>query len=286
MPSDMSPPTSPPEEVLESFGAHDPVVRLAGGLGTSFRAGHLVLKPAENPAEATWTSFVMDTIPERGFRVARPIRGATGEWVVNGWTATRFLPGRTGSAGQWATVLSVARDLHQQLKAYDRPDFLTAADHPHARANRYVWQEEPLVLRSPFHTWTTELRACMRPVLEPSQIIHGDMSENLLFDDRLPPAVIDFSPYWRPAAFAEAIIVADAMLWSDGTIDLIDFQDDPYLFGQFLLRALIFRLVAQHERDAHVSSAERDRHASCFQPVANEVINRSRQVQTTAREHT
>ena len=36
------------------------------------------------------------------------------------------------------------------------------------------------------------------PIVTTSQLIHGDLTENILFAEGLSPAVIDFSPYWRP----------------------------------------------------------------------------------------
>jgi hypothetical protein len=60
----------------------------------------------------------------------------------------------------------------------------------------------------------------------------------VLFDDQLPPAVIDFSPYWRPTAFASAIVVADALVWEGAPDELADAVDP-----QYLLRALIYRAV-------------------------------------------
>lgn len=53
----------------------------------------------------------------------------------------------------------------------------------------------------------------------PSQhlpFIHGDLTGNVLFAAGRAPAVIDFSPYWRPPVFAEAIVVADGLLWGAG----------------------------------------------------------------------
>lgn len=65
----------------------------------------------------------------------------------------------------------------------------------------------------------------------------------MLFDSSLPPAIIDLSPYWRPADYASAIVLADALIWEGAdarVLDAIGHVDD---FGQYLVRALIFRLV-------------------------------------------
>jgi len=45
------------------------------------------------------------------------------------------------------------------------------------------------------------------------QVIDGDLSGNVLFASGQVPAVIDFVPYWRPAGFSLAIVVADAVSW-------------------------------------------------------------------------
>jgi hypothetical protein len=81
-----------------------------------------------------------------------------------------------------------------------------------------------------------------------SQLIHGDLGGNVLFHHALPPAVIDVSPYWRPAAYAAAIVVADAVAWGGAEDDLVERllrqQGD-----QLLLRAVLFR-VATDPREA------------------------------------
>jgi Ser/Thr protein kinase RdoA (MazF antagonist) len=56
------------------------------------------------------------------------------------------------------------------------------------------------------------LLAARRPAGAPSQLIHGDLTRNVLFADEQPPADIDFSPYWRPKAFASAIVAVDAVV--------------------------------------------------------------------------
>ena len=77
----------------------------------------------------------------------------------------------------------------------------------------------------------------------PSQLIHGDLSGNVLFHDQLPPAIIDFSPYWRPAAYASAIVVADALVWEGADARILGAVSHIDDFGQYLVRALIFRAV-------------------------------------------
>jgi prepilin-type processing-associated H-X9-DG protein len=84
----------------------------------------------------------------------------------------------------------------------------------------------------------------------PAQLIHGDLGGNVLFADGEPPAVIDFSPYWRPAGLALAVAAVDAPMW-DGADPAILGQlavqagYDPADFSQLLARALVYRLVTE-----------------------------------------
>ena len=89
------------------------------------------------------------------------------------------------------------------------------------------------------------------PTVATPQLIHGDLSGNLLFtpNDTLPPAIIDFSPFFRPAAYAEAIVAADLLMWRKGTLaDLRALDPEDRLLAspgrvQLLVRATLFRLV-------------------------------------------
>ena len=98
-------------------------------------------------------------------------------------------------------------------------------------------------------SWTTE------PAHGPSATVHGDLSGNVLFHNVLAPAIIDLSPYWRPASYASAIVVADALLWEGADRQILDEVRDIEDLGQHLLRALIFRLVSEWLLSRHESRA-------------------------------
>jgi hypothetical protein len=96
------------------------------------------------------------------------------------------------------------------------------------------------------------LLAALRPVHQPSQLIHGDLGGNVLFAGGEPPVVIDFSPYRRPAGLALAVAVAavDALMWSGADPAILGQLTaqagcDPADFGQLLARALVYRLVTE-----------------------------------------
>ena len=56
-------------------------------------------------------------------------------------------------------------------------------------------------------------RRAVQAAARAHQLIHGDLTTNVLFHPALPPGIIDPSPYWRPPLFATAIVVFDAMVW-------------------------------------------------------------------------
>jgi hypothetical protein len=83
-----------------------------------------------------------------------------------------------------------------------------------------------------------------RPVTIPAQVIHGDLTENVLFADGLPPAIIDVTPYYRPASFASAVVIGDAVRWHDADPEpLLEAMGDDLDFPQLFVRAVIYRLV-------------------------------------------
>jgi uncharacterized protein (TIGR02569 family) len=87
------------------------------------------------------------------------------------------------------------------------------------------------------------LIAVRRPLDSPHQLVHGDLTGNVLFAAELPPAIIDFSPFWRPPPYASAIVVADALVWEGADETLLDAVAHIPRFPQFLVRALIMRAV-------------------------------------------
>ena len=89
----------------------------------------------------------------------------------------------------------------------------------------------------------TRLVSALRPLAAPSQLIHGDLTGNVLFHDLLPPAIIDLAPYWRPPAYASAIVVGDALVWEGADESVLDAVAHIGDFPQYLLRALIYRAV-------------------------------------------
>jgi uncharacterized protein (TIGR02569 family) len=254
----------PDPGVLAAFGAHADPVSLPGGEGTSWRAGEIVLKPAGDPRVARWTAgLYRDLAPlaplppsaagrDPGFRVPRPIRTATGDWVAgdpaaDGWVAWQWLP---GEPAVWAGVSPCWPRLIAASRAFPAPPWLGRGGSPWTVGDQVAWGERDpgSVLAAAPGSLSGQLRnllAACRPVHLPRQLIHGDLGGNVLFADGEPPAVIDFSPYWRPAGLALAVAAVDALMWEGASRAALAELDGEPEWGQLLARALVYRLVTE-----------------------------------------
>jgi uncharacterized protein (TIGR02569 family) len=230
----------PPARVVAAFGGSGEPEALAGGSDPAWRAGAVVLKRfEEGEEELAWLAEALPSPP--GLRVARPLSSADGRFAVDGWMATAWLAGEHRPRS-WLAIIEAGDELHRNLAAAARPSFLDSRADPWAVADRLAWGEARLDLQGPTGL-LDRLGAAMRDVDGASQVVHGDLTGNVLFADGLPPAVIDVSPYWRPRDYAAAIVVADALVWEGATAADLEAVLVRPGFGQHLVRALRFRLA-------------------------------------------
>lgn len=237
----------PRREVLDAFGVAGAATPLEGGEGRSWRAGDLVLKPCDDVVEWAWLGEFLPSVHQEGFRLALPVRARDGRWVVGGWSAQASLEGV--HTERWSEVLQVGRRFNGSVAALARPAFIDQRTHPWSVGDRVAWDE---VERPIDHPLLERLSAIREPVDLPSQVIHGDLTENVLFADHLPPAVIDVTPYWRPSGYSLAIVTADAIRWFGADPDeLLAACADIEAFPQLFVRGVIFRLVTTLVLDLH-----------------------------------
>lgn len=217
---------------------------LEGGQGLAWRVGDAVLKPLPldmDEESLSWQAEVLDATTCEGFRLARPLRAKDGSLGVDGWCASEAVEGMHEER-RWAEIIAVGERFHAALAGVSRPAFFARRTDPWALADRVAWGE----LSGAEFTQTkhlSRLASALKPISAPSQVVHGDLGGNVLFHARLPPAVIDFSPYWRPPAFASAVVIADALVWEQADESLLDAVADIQDFDQYLVRALIYRAV-------------------------------------------
>jgi uncharacterized protein (TIGR02569 family) len=221
---------APPDGVVRAFGGDAAsCVPLAGGQGHAWRAGGVVLKPRLHGEPLEWLAALPDV---DGLRIARPVASVAGDLLVDGWYALLWLAGDHDER-RHDDILAAGERFHAGLADVPAPPRgATAWD----LADRAVWGggEPPPEIADEV--------AALEPFSgAPPQAVHGDLAGNVLFADELglPPAIIDVSPMWRPAAYATAIAVADLVAWSGMPIALAG-RAEPAL----LARAALFRIGA------------------------------------------
>ncbi len=248
----------PAPTVFAAFGAgFETPQRMSGGQGLTWRAGDVVVRPSDDPHESVWKSGVLAEL-EGGasFRTARPIPTTTGHFVYEGWEAWQWIEGEADES-RVVDVIRAGEAFHNAVSLLRCPAFIERKDNAWSRADRMAWGECPM----PSNTLLDRLGAEFRPVRLPSQVIHGDLLGNVLFAQGLPPAIIDWAPYWRPAAYGAAIAAADAVCWHGWPLDRIgELGVGIPEWRQLLVRALAFRIATLHNLDSW-DAASTERHA-------------------------
>ena len=235
-------PGAPSTSVLAAFGVAGTPTPLEAGQGTSWRVSEAVLKPLDLPeADLAWQADLFASISGDGFRVAHPLRTRDGALVAEGWCAWEAVAGQH-EPGRWPEIIAVGERFHAALVDIPCPGFVARRSDAWAIGDRVAWGELPLTAVADVKH-LVQLASALRPIAAPRQLIHGDLTGNILFDEHLAPAVIDFSPYWRPTAFASAVVVADALVWEGAQEDVLAAVAHIEDFPQYLLRALIYRAV-------------------------------------------
>ena len=271
-----------PAEVLAAFGLAGVVpVPLPSGQGTAWRAGQVVLKPADSVRAGRWFADVYDELNGPGFRVPRPVRAMTGDWVALGWTCWRWVAGAaadwSGVSPRWPELIAVSRALHAALAGVRVPPWRATEKNPWVIGDEVAWgARDPGPLLGPaagqLAGQVRLLLAALRPVDLPNQLIHADLAGNVLFADGMPPAVIDFSPLERPAGLPLAVVAVDALQWHQARPEALrQLADEPEL-DQLLARALIYRHITEIVRRAGTPGIERVARAG--QPVTDLVLAR------------
>jgi hypothetical protein len=242
----------PSSAVLRAFGVDGPARPLDGGQRTSWVAGDLVLKPDAGPLAArlqAWLAGALAAVTLDGFRLAAPACTGEGAWVCQGWSAARWVEGSApdySAASTWPRILAAGRAFHRAVRHLPRPDFIDARQDWWARADRAVWGERPLRFRAEFAAAARRLQRAPQLRGRP-QIVHADLTTNVLFAPGRVPAVIDVSPYWRPPQYAEGVVIADALCWHGAPASLRETVD---VSVAAVARALLFRMATTNERAA------------------------------------
>jgi hypothetical protein len=143
-------------------------------------------------------------------------------------------------------IIEAGRAFHRAVAHLPRPHCLDERSDPWAAADKAAWGEQTGPLHGAFTAVARRLREALEP-LGRSQLVHGDLTRNVLFTQHQPPAVIDLSPYWRPPEYAEGVVLADALCWHDASPSLLS---GAGVSVAAVARGLLFRLLTTNERVA------------------------------------
>ena len=257
---------APPPRVLDLFAVPDDVVRLPGGSGDSVQAGDLVLSPGRDPQTAAWLLPLLARLAVRldersrrrslDLRIAVPVPARDGSWVVDGWGASRYEPG-SFACRDLEVLTAVGRVLHAELAVAvpERPtgldrrdDRWTAAETLAFGPAEYAASAADRAGDPALRSLVVDLTAGLADATGPGQLVHGDLAGNVLLDRNGAPVVIDVSPYWRPALWAEAVCVLDAVMWlgADPSV-MVDWADGTR--RDAMRRAGLFRVLSDRPVD-------------------------------------
>jgi uncharacterized protein (TIGR02569 family) len=171
----------------------------------------------------------------------RVLRSASGSWTVAGWSATTFVQG-SHLRGRWNEILSAGRALHRAIASQPRPAFLDSRTDRWAVADRAVWGEINFAIPAELGPEIGTLIDLLQPIEAVPQVVHSDLCGNTLIADGLPPAIMDFSALFRPVAYAEGIMISDAVIWEEAPTSLVQAWVTNETTRQMLIRACLFRI--------------------------------------------
>ena len=123
-----------------------------------------------------------------------------------------------------------------------KPDWFDKKTDVFALADKMAWKELPIYDFEIANEPLQRAFGLLRENQLPNQLVHGDWGpEQILFDDALPPAVLDMTPYFRPRDYPVADMLISAMVNDGADISILDLGKNIEDFDQLILRAMIFR---------------------------------------------
>ena len=245
----------PSPSVLEAFKLSPSTrcINLDGGQGKTYLADNIIFKPTSNIEESIWIAEVYASIGQIGFRIPSPIATTSDEWTFEQWTAWEFLEGNTLKGEKYKERLAASQAFHKALANYSRPSLLNNRNDAWSQADRIVWENKSWQPHSKIQSLYNKLESYQEPLDISEQIMHGDIAGNMLYQTGQAITIIDFSPYWRPAAYSEALLCVDSIMWEQAPWSILDLVNLDITFRQLMLRAVMRRLV-EVDRHFHLNS--------------------------------
>jgi len=231
----------PPTKVINNFGISGKIKKFSGGQGTTYLVGNTVLKPTSNELGLNWRAELLSKLRTNQIRVPKYIKSKNNKFVESGWAAYHYLEGKHYKK-RFKEKKEVSEKFHFLIKDIPFPKFMGAGNDPWSKADKMAWEEIPLKCHTKLKPYAIKLKSRFKPIKLKNQVIHADI-DNILFSKDKPPAVIDFSPSFRPADFALAILVVDSLVWNGASRKILTLFKEKKEFTQLLLRAELRRIL-------------------------------------------
>ena len=240
-------------QVMADFNLSGNPQILPGGSTPNYRVGNVVLKQIKetslendhSPELAAWIASFSSHIVQNGFRLPLPLPTIHNVWITaNGWVASSFLAGHHAPADDVPACIEAISALHQALARIPAHPLMADNQTAWGLAHRWCWGEKPGRVQVELQPLIDRLYDLRQPIpTAPWQLIHADLNpENILVEPGLPPAFLDFSPFWGPADFALAIFANFSGPRRRNMAVLRHFTHVPN-FKQLLIRAAIRMLL-------------------------------------------
>lgn len=242
----MHTPPRPSADVLKAFGINDEPILLKGGQGSTWRAGDVVLKPTNSEEKSSWCAELIESLPQDQYRVARHKKAHTNAWVYEGWEVIEFIKG-AHLQDHWKEKIAVCNGFNGLLTSIPKPYFIDKRTDLWAIAEKMIWEELPLSFDERLYGYVQKIKAYLKPITIANQLIHGDITGNMLFAEGLPQGIIDFTPIYRPKEYALAILIVDAITWEGADASIFSYVKNEANMFQLLLRAAFFRTLTMSE---------------------------------------
>ncbi|AKK10545.1 hypothetical protein [Corynebacterium uterequi] len=196
-----------PGRVLTAFGAADADVAAATPAGPAWGNGVRIGDVVYSEATATshWSATLRDKMQVDGLAIAKPARATDGRFVVAGWMASGYVPGRPEI--RLDETVAVALRLADALHGVTGPTGVERTDvFAQAELDAWAWGDR-------------EFGAIDAPV----QVGHADLLATTLYDGEACPGLSDIVPFatLRPAGATAALAIADGLIaTADGGVDV------------------------------------------------------------------
>lgn len=241
--------------IAKLFGSDEEPILLTGGQGNTYKSNNIILKPTSNQTESEELSeLVKKAPPSEKLRIPKPIKSSNNNWVEDGYVAWEYLEGKD-LKDNYEQKLQICDWFSEIFKNIEKPDFIEKRNDAWAIADRVTWGEIEKEYGKEFQEIINQVKSILIPIAIPAQIIHGDISENIISDKKDSFGVIDITIYWRPRDYAKALLIVDGITWESADLNIYAFVKDLPEIKQLLLRAGLRRII---ENPEHVERSNKN----------------------------